>query len=146
MLLDDDVVSDGEAEASSLSGRLCREEGIEHLFPYLGWNAGAVVTHSDLNFIAKVLCRRHQGWLTAFAVVLLFALGRRIEAIGDQFQESPCDLLRAHIDLTGGWIKGPLHIDLEALLFRASTMIGEIEALLDEGVGINQPMFPRSFA
>ena len=47
---------------------------------------------------------------------------------------------------TGGRIKGPLHIDLEALLLGAGTMIGEIEALLDERVDVDQPMFARSFA
>ena len=55
MLLHDDVVGDGQAEASSLSGRLCREEGIEHLFPDLGRNAGAVVANPDFKFVAKVL-------------------------------------------------------------------------------------------
>src|SRR5262249_35925680 len=58
MFLHDDVVSDGQAKASALSSRFCREEGIEHLFPYLGWNAGAVFTYSDLNFLPKVFCRR----------------------------------------------------------------------------------------
>jgi hypothetical protein len=77
----------------------------------------------------------------AIAIVLLFAFGRRIEAIGDKVQEGPCDLLRVDIDLTSSRIKGPLHIDLEARLLGASTVIGEIEALLDEGVGIDQPMF-----
>ena len=87
-----------------------------------------------------------KGWLIAIAIVLLFALGRRIKAVRDQVQESPCDLLREYIDLASGRIKGPLHSDLEALLLGASTMIGEIETLLDEGVGVNQPMFARSFA
>ena len=59
MLLHDDVVSDGQAKASALSSGLCREEGIEHLFLYLGRNADAVIANSDLNFVAKVLCRRH---------------------------------------------------------------------------------------
>ena len=31
-------------------------------------------------------------------------------------------------------LRSPLHIDLEALLFGAGTMIGEIKALLDEGI------------
>ena len=84
--------------------------------------------------------------LIAIAIVLLFALGRRIKAVGDQVQESPCDLLREDIDFAGGRIKGPLHSDLEALLLGAGTMIGEIEALLDERVDIDQPMFARSFA
>ena len=58
MLFHDDVVSDGQAEASALSGRFCREEGIEHLLPCFGWNASAVVANPDLNFVAKILRRR----------------------------------------------------------------------------------------
>ena len=59
MLLDDDVVSDGQAKASALSGGFCREEGIEHLFLYFRRNADAVIANPDLDFVAKVLCRRH---------------------------------------------------------------------------------------
>src|SRR5262245_43560646 len=58
MLLDDDVVSDGQAKASALASGFCREEGIEHLFPDFGRNAWAVVANPNLNFVAKVLCRR----------------------------------------------------------------------------------------
>ena len=36
MLLDDDVVSDGQAKSSALSGRLGREERVEQLLLYLG--------------------------------------------------------------------------------------------------------------
>src|SRR5215471_9757467 len=146
MLLHDDVVSDGQAEASTLTSRLCREEGIEHLVPDLGRNAGAVVANRDLYAVAEVLCRSRKSGFKAFAVVLLFTFSRRIEAVGDQIQESPRDFLRVHIDLTGGRIKEPLHIDLEALLLCASTMIGEIEALLDECVDVDGPMLARTFA
>src|SRR5262249_30104613 len=59
MLFHDDVVSDGQAKASAFSGRFCREEGIEHLFPYFGRNARAIVANPDLNFVAKVFRRRH---------------------------------------------------------------------------------------
>ena len=59
MLFDDDVVSDGQTKAGALSSRFCSEERIEHLFPYFGRNARAVVTYSDLNFVTEVLCRRH---------------------------------------------------------------------------------------
>src|SRR5262249_13858783 len=52
MLLHDNVVGDGEAEAGSFSGRLSREEGIEHLFPHFRWNARTVVANSYLNFVA----------------------------------------------------------------------------------------------
>ena len=60
MLLDDDVVSDGQAKASTLASRFCCEEGIEHLFPYFGRNARAVVAYPDFNFVAKVLCLHRQ--------------------------------------------------------------------------------------
>src|SRR5262249_29176860 len=61
-------------------------------------------------------------------------------------QERSCDLLRVPIDLTARRIKGPLHIDLEARLLGAGTMIGEIKALLDEGIDVDRPMLSRSFA
>ena len=48
--------------------------------------------------------------------------------------------------MTGGRIKGPLYIDLEALFLCTSAMIRKIEAVLDEGVDIDQPMFARPLA
>ena len=105
MLLHDDVVSDGQAKASALSSGLCREEGIEHLFPDLGRNAGAVIANRDLYAVAEALRRSRKSRLMAIAIALLFALGRRVEAVGDQVQESPRDFLGEYIDLTGGGSK-----------------------------------------
>src|SRR5262245_45134662 len=107
MLLHDDVVSDGEAKASALSGGFGREEGIEHLILDLGWNPGAVIANPDLYAVAEVLRRGSECGLKRFAIILLFALGRCIEPVGDQVQESPRDLVREYIDLTGGRIKEP---------------------------------------
>jgi hypothetical protein len=139
MLLDDDVVTDREPKPGSLAGRL--GGGVEHLLPDLGRNPNAVVANRDLYAVAEVFRRSHKSGLIAIAIVLLFALGRRIKTVRDQVQESPCDLLRENIDFAGGRIQGPLHIDLEALLLGAGTMIGEIEAFLDEGVDSDQPVF-----
>ena len=100
MLLHDDVVSDGQAKAGTLSGWLGREEGIEHLFPHFKGNAAAVVANRDLDAVAKVLRRSRKSRLKAFTRVLPFTFTRRIEAVGDQVQESACDLLREYIDLT----------------------------------------------
>ena len=55
MLLDDDVVTNRKTEASSLSGWLSREEGIEHFLFDLWWNTNSVVTDLDLYTVAKVL-------------------------------------------------------------------------------------------
>ena len=80
MLLDDDVMTDRQAEASAFPGRLGCEEGIEHLVPYLGRDACAVIAYPDLYTITKVSgCGRKRGLVTA--IRLLFALGRRIEAV-----------------------------------------------------------------
>src|SRR4029077_11265624 len=112
----DDVVTDREPKPGSLAGRLGRKEGIEHLIPDLGRNAGAVVANPDLYAVAEVPGGSRKSGLIAFAIILLFALGRRIEAVGNQVQECPCDLLWEYVDLAGGRIERPLYIDLEALL------------------------------
>jgi hypothetical protein len=57
VLLDDDVVADGEAKAGALSGRFGREERVEHLFFHVGQNTSAVVADPDFHTIAKVFGR-----------------------------------------------------------------------------------------
>src|SRR5262249_43480230 len=146
MLLHDDVVSDGQTKAGTLSGGFGREEGIEHLILNLRWNAGAVVPNPYLHAVAEVLGRGRKSRLIAIATFLFFTPGRRIEAVGDQIQESPRDLLREYVDLASVRIQGPLHIDLEALLLGPCTMIGEIEAVLDERVDGDRPMLAGAFA
>ena len=68
MLLDDDVVTDGKAKARAFSGRLGREERIEHLFLHIGRNAGAVVADADFHAVAEVLGRGSQGGLVVAAI------------------------------------------------------------------------------
>src|SRR6187397_2644406 len=71
MLLDHDVVADGEAEAGAFAGRLGGEEGIEDLLAHVGRNAGAVVADTDLHTIAEAFrcCGQHR--LEAVAVLRL---------------------------------------------------------------------------
>ena len=57
MLLDDDVVADGEAKAGALSGRFGREERIEHLFFHVRRNTRAVIADPDFHTIAEVFGR-----------------------------------------------------------------------------------------
>ena len=83
MLLDDDIVTDREAEAGALTGWLGCEEGIEHLFPDLGRDAAAIVTDRDLYSIAEVFCRRPNGRLKASAVGLAPSLRRGIKTVRD---------------------------------------------------------------
>ena len=134
MLLHDYVVSNREAKPGALSGWFGREEGIEHLISDLDRNAGAVIANRDRHAVAKVPRRSRNSRLIAIALILLFALGRRVEAVRDQVQQSPCDLLREYIDLTGGRVKGPLQGDGEALFLGPCPVIGKVEALIDQGV------------
>ena len=81
MLLDDDVMTDGEAESGAFSGWFGREEGIEHLVLHFGRNASAVVANPDLHALAKVFSRGRKGWLVTTVFRLAFAFGRRIKPI-----------------------------------------------------------------
>ena len=144
MLLDDDVVTNGQAKPSPFTGRLGRKERVEQLLLHLGRNAGAVVANPDFDAVAEVLGRGSKRRLVVASIRLGFALRRRVEAVGDQVEQRPRDLLREQIDLTGGRVKGPLQGDIEALLLGPRPVIGEIEALLDQGVDIDRPVLSRA--
>ena len=107
MLLHDDVVTNREAKASAFSGRLSCEEGVEHLLFYLWRNTGAVVANPNFHTIAEVFSRHCKGGLIAIAMGLCFAVGCRIEAVRDEVEKNPCDVLWEHIGFASGRIKGP---------------------------------------
>ena len=52
MLLDNDVVGDRQAKAGTFARGFCCEEGVEHLFPYFGRNAEAIVAN-DRSLITR---------------------------------------------------------------------------------------------
>ena len=81
MLLDDDVVADGEAKSGTFSGRLGREERIEDLFLHLGRNPGAVVADRYFHPVAEVLGRCRKRWLIVAAIGFRSALGRCIKPL-----------------------------------------------------------------
>ena len=69
MLLDDDVMSDGEPKAGALSGRLCRKERLKHLFSHVGRDAGPIIPYPNFNAIAEISgcggkCCARRGFLT----------------------------------------------------------------------------------
>ena len=73
MLLDDDVVADGEAKTSAFSGRLGCEKRVEHLFFYVRRHTGAVVANSDFHTIAKVFGRGRESRLVVATISLCSA-------------------------------------------------------------------------
>ena len=106
-------------------------------------DAGAVVADLHLDAVAEVLGRGSERGFIIAPGCFGFTLRRRVEAVGDQVEQQPRNILREEIDLAGGWVKRPLQGDIEALLLRPCPMIGEIEALIDQGVDIDRPMLSR---
>ena len=108
MLLDNNVVADGEAKTGAFSGRFGREKRVEHLFFYVRRHTGAVVTNSDFYTIAKVLGRGRENRLVVATISLCSAPGRSIEAVCNQIKKSPPDVLRENVCPTGRRIEGLL--------------------------------------
>src|SRR4030095_16339426 len=113
MLFHNDVVTDGEPEPGSFSGRLRCEERVEHLLFYFRWNTRAVIANPDFHTIAKASCRGDQGWFIAIAISLGPTLCCRIKAVRDQVQKHPGDILRKYVGLPSGGAGGPLTGRLE---------------------------------
>src|SRR5215475_5194566 len=101
VLLDDDVVADREAKASTFSGRFGRKERVEHLFFHVRRHTGAVVADFDFDTIAKVFGRGRESRLVVATISLCFAPGRSIEAVCNQIKKSPPDVLRKNVCPTG---------------------------------------------
>ena len=95
--------------------------------------------------LPRLLRRCAQGRFKAFAAGFL-ALGRGIKAVRNQIEQDARDFLRVKIDHSGLGIEVALERDVEAGFFRPRAVIGEIEALLDDGVDIGRPVLARTLA
>jgi hypothetical protein len=62
MLLDHNIVADGEAKAGPFSGGFRREKGL-NLLLHLGRNASAIFADPDLHAVPEVLGRGSKWWL-----------------------------------------------------------------------------------
>src|SRR5215469_2996472 len=119
MLLDDDVMTDGQPKPGAFAGRLGGEEGVEHLVFDVRRDTRSIVPYPDLDPITKVFGHSRQSRLK-YAVHLSLALSRGVEAVRDQIEQDPCDFLWKHVRLAGGRIERPLERDVESLRFRPS--------------------------
>ena len=81
MLLDNDVVTDGEPKPRALSGRFRREEWIEHLLLHFSRNAGAVVADPNFDPVTEILGRGSESGLVVASLRLRFALRRRVKTV-----------------------------------------------------------------
>src|SRR5215813_12083502 len=99
MLLDNDIVTDGEPKPGAFSSWFRGEERVEHFFFDFRRNAGAVVANCYLDAIAQILSRGSQSWLVIAAIAFGSAFSRCIKTIGDQIKQSPRDVLREDVCL-----------------------------------------------
>ncbi len=131
MLLGHDVVADRETKSGALAGRLGREEWLKQLIPDLGRDADAVVTCANFDRISQVSGRHFQRRLKLRVAALPLALGSGIEAVAEQVQSNSRNVLRYQFDRSD--VAGIISVerDIEALILRPATVIGEVECFID---------------
>src|SRR5262249_50162044 len=144
MLFDDDVVADGKPKPGAFSGRFGREEWIEHLCLYVRSNASAIVPDRYFDAVPEVLGGGSKGGFVA-AICFRTALRRGVKPIGNKIEQGPCNLLREQIGLAGHRVKRTLQRNVEALLLGARPVIGKVQALLDDGIDIDNPVLAGAF-
>jgi hypothetical protein len=87
VLLDNDVVANGEPKPGSFAGRLGREEWIGHLFLHVRRHAGAIVPDRYFDTVPEVLGGGSKG---RFVAVICFRMAFRggIKTIGNKIEKS----------------------------------------------------------
>src|ERR1700730_4467705 len=119
VLFYDDVVAHRKSKPGSFTGRLCREERVEHLFLDLGRNTRAVVANPDFDGIAEIFGCGPDDGIKARTAILRLALGDRIIPVCDQIQEYAGNLLRKHFDHARRLVEVALQSNIELRLFGA---------------------------
>src|SRR5579872_1223941 len=132
-----DIIADGEAEPGTLAGRLGREERREQLGADPVGNAYAVIAHADLDRLAEVSRRNLEGRLEFRLGAVALALVGGIEAVADEVEEDPRQILRRRRNHAHRGIEIPLHRDVEALILGAQAMVGERQRLFEERVELD---------
>src|SRR5262249_42213026 len=87
-----------------------------------------------LDAVPEVLGHRNEGGLVVASIRFHLTLRRCIKTVRDQVEKYPRDVLGKYIGLASSRIKKSLQCDVEALLFGARPVPGEIEAFLDEAL------------
>jgi hypothetical protein len=100
-----------------------------------GWNnlsrisgdPDAVVADADFDRPAEILRRRFQGRLEPGVASLFLALGGGVEAAAEQIETDAGHVLRHQFDRSDGRAEIAFQRDVELLILRARTVIGEVE-------------------
>src|SRR5262249_53181154 len=108
-------------------------------------NARTIVADTHFDLVAEISCYRLQPRFKAVAGRTC-ALGCGVKPVRDQVQKRPGDLLRVDVRNADRRIEIALQRDLETLFSCAGSMVGEVEALVDDRVDLDWPMRARALA
>src|SRR5271166_2585357 len=114
------------AQTGSTSNQLTPKAPYK-LAPDLGRNAGAVVAHADLDGIAEISRRHLQGRRELRVASRLPALGRGVEAVAEEVETDPGDVLRHQLDWGDALTEIAFQGDVEILILGAGAVIGEVQ-------------------
>src|SRR5439155_5377487 len=119
---------DRETKAGAFAGRFGGEKWREHLRLDVRWDTDAVVTDARLDLIAEVARRYPQrGPVARTDVAVLLTFLRSIKAVAEQIEKHARDVLGNQLERTQIGVEIALERDVEILVLRAGTMIGEVE-------------------
>src|SRR6516164_7208379 len=124
-------MAQGQPEPSTFTSRLCREEWVENLLLDVRRDARTIVADADFDPVAEISCDRRQLRFKAIAR-LPCALACGVKPVRDQVQKHPGDLLRVDVGSPDCRIEIALQRDVEALFLCTGSMVGEVEALVDD--------------
>ena len=111
-----------------------------NIFSFTSGGMPGPLSRFDLHPIAEVYCRGRKRRLVIRVTGLAFAFCRRIKPIRNYVKKDPAYILREQVHFTCGRIERSRKRDFETLLFRPGTVIGEIEAFLDQSIDIHRSM------
>src|SRR5262245_55683365 len=133
VLLGYDLIADRQAKPRALASRLGREERLEQFVPVFRRNADTIVTNPNLDAFAKV-ARRDLKDRAETAIAPKATLAGGIEAIAYQVKKHASQFLRHRLNGCEIAVQLALQRYVEALILSPSTVIGEVQRLLDERV------------
>jgi len=139
----DNIVGDRQAQTGALGARLGGEEGLEQLIPDVSGNAGAVVANVDFHPVSGLLRGDPQRGHEVGGRIVSRSHVRGVEAVAEQVQENPRDVLRVDLDRRDAFAEIPFQRDIEALILRAGAVVGEVQRLIDQRVQIDHAPLAR---
>ena len=96
----------------------------------------------DFHGVAEVAGRRRDRRFVGAGLRRL-ALLRRVESVADEIEQHARQLLRMALDLAGLRVEALFDRDVEAGLFGARAVIGEVQRLLDELIDVDRRRSPE---